>query len=236
MNGTTTLPDTAAEAKAASFAPNELAALRERQEAVKSEWVAAVRSEIQAAEGDVGLVAEVSGETQEQVLRLAAEYDFVSGLIRREEDAKAAAGLVAADEDLTRKAPNYRDRQARIEAKWYDDFLEIGKGPKGRYSNASPNAASLETAGTLSMGQPLIARNPVSGKNEVYPVAAIFAGEGPRRQASVEASMRQMAIIAEDKFGKYDPISGNRVGHRAPVGREVVTADLGKGRRVGRSR
>lgn len=225
MPGTTTMQE-ATEAQA-SFAPNELAALRERREAVKEEWVKAARAEMTAAEGKAGLVAEISGEAQETINRLSAEWDTITDLIKKEEAAKASADLVKADEELSAQAPNYRDRQARLMAQWYDDFMAVGRG---EYTNPSPNAAAGETPGTLSMGQPLIARNPRTGKNEVYPVSPVFAGEGKNRRANVEASMRQMAIISEDKFGKYDPVTGNRVGHTAPVGRELVEADLGKDR------
>ena len=59
---------------------------------------------------------------------------------------------------------------------------------------------------------PLIARNPVTGRNEVHPFPAIFAGKGNDQDANLEAAFRNAEMIAADKVGRYDPVTGQRRG------------------------
>lgn len=215
-------------AEATAFSPTELAALRERREAIRGQWVSAVRAEMKApeGEGDTGVMVEVSPETIEATHRFQAELDSVNAAIKMAETAEGQRDLTKREEDLTAQAPNYRDLQAKRDAKFFEDFLAVGHG---KYENPRPNAKALVGPDALSFGMPLIATDPVTGRNEVYPVNAVFTPDedGKQKTASVEASMRQMAIISEDKFGQYDPVTGNRLGHNSPVGRELVRADVG---------
>ena len=80
--------------------------------------------------------------------------------------------------------------------------------------------------GALSLPQPLIARNPRTGRNEVYPVNAVFStseDDKHNREANIEASFRQMEMVQADRFGEYDPITGKRL-MDAPTSRQLVEA------------
>ena len=133
-----------------------------------------------------------------------------------------------ADEDLTSAAPRYRDLRAAREAEFFKNLMAAGKG---KYENPSPMNDPKGGAhpGALDIPQPLIARDSVGGKNRVFPVNAVFTGKDGDREADIEASFRQAEIIAADRFGHYDPVTGNRVGgHLEPVGKSLE-AELGFG-------
>ena len=222
--------DTMAGTPATEFSEQELAALRERREAVSNQWVDAVRGEAQTKEGKVSLEAGLSTETQERVERYQREYETLSATIRTHETAKEQANLVKAEEDLTSSAPKYRDLQAKAEAKFFENLMAVGQG---QFKRETPvpvqDTRSGAHPGSLDIPTPLIAMNPATGKNEVHPFPAVFPKEGEDRSASVEASFRNAEMIAADKFGQYDPLTGNRLSaHAAPVGRQME-AELGFG-------
>ena len=207
------------------FSATELAALRERRDAVATQWVDAVRAEAQPGkDGEVSLEAGLSTETQEKIERLHREYQVLAASLKEGEKAKEQADLVKANEDLTSNAPRYRDLQAKREAAFFKDLMAVGQG---EYRNEEPDSDPRAGAhpGALPIAQPLIARNPVTGKNQVYPVSAVFPGKN--KEVSIEASFRKMEMIQADRFGQFDPLTGNKVGrHQAPVGKQLE-ADLG---------
>ena len=212
------------------FSATELAALRERRDAVATQWVNAVRAEAQPGkDGEVSLEAGLSTETQEKIERLHREYQVLAASLKEGEKAKEQADLVKANEDLTSNAPRYRDLQAKREAAFFKNLMAVGTG---QYRNETPDDDPRAGAhpGQLPIAQPLIARNPHTGKNQVYPVSAVFPtgdSDSKRSEASVEASFRKMEMIQADRFGQFDPLTGNKVGrHQAPVGKQLE-ADLG---------
>ena len=208
------------EAQPTEFSATELAALRERRDAVASQWVAAVRAEATGKEGEVALEAGLSTETVEKIERFQREYQALSASVKTGERAKEQGDLVRAGEELTSNAPRYRDLQAKREAKFYEDLMSVGQG---QYRNEKPDDDPRGGAhpGSLPVPQPLIAKD-ASGRNRVHPFAAVFAKDGDNRAASVEASFRLAEIIQADKFGKYVPATGEKVdGHNEPVGRQL---------------
>ena len=207
------------------FSPTELAALRERREALSNQWVDAVRSEAGTGkEGEVSLEAGLSTEALERIERIRGEYEVVQATLKEHEQAKERADLVKAGEELTSHAPRYRDLQAKREAAFFEDLMAVGRN---EYRNPEPDNDPKGGAhpGSLAVPQPLIARNPATGRNQVYPISAVFGkpGDKANRAANVEASFRQMEIVQADKFGQYDPITGNRVDD-PPVGRQMEAA------------
>ena len=114
---------------ATEFSEQELAALRERREKVTADWVGTIRAEQTAAdEGKVALEAGLSTGAQEAIERYEREHRALSASIKAQESAKEQARLVAADEELTRRAPKYRDRQAKAEAAFFDNLMKVGQG------------------------------------------------------------------------------------------------------------
>ena len=208
---------------ATEFSATELAALRERRDAVATQWVQAVRAEAGGGkEGEVTLEAGLSTETQEKIERLQKEYQVLAASLKEGERAKEQADLVKAGEELTSKAPRYRDLQAKKEAQFFEDLMAVGQG---QYRNENPDSDPRAGAhpGSLPVPQPLIAKDG-SGRNRVHPFAAVFANNGDQqnRAASVEASFRLAEIIAADRYGQYVPATGEKVdGHNSPVGRQM---------------
>ena len=216
----------AAVAQATEFSPTELAALRERREALSAQWVDAVRSEAATGkDGETSLEAGLSTEAQERIQRIQGEYEVVSATIKEHQQAKERSDLRQADEDLTAKAPDYRALQAKAEAEFYQNLIDAGRG---KYTNPNPGNDVRGGAhpGSLPVPQPLIARNPRTGKNEVYPVNAVFStseDDKQNREANIEASFRQMEMVQADRFGEFDPITGKRLSD-APTSRQLVEA------------
>ena len=196
-------------AEATSFSPTEIAALRERREKIDAQWVDEVRKNITTAEanGQNGLEAEISEESQQVISRLAEERKAITASLKQETDAKENADFVKAQESMTSNAPRYRDHLAKANADFVENLLKAGQG---EYRNSNPDPEQQIHPGTLVIAQPLIASNPATGRNEVHPVPAIFPKNGENRRADVEASMRLANMIAEDKAGFYDPITGMR--------------------------
>ena len=119
----------AAVAQATEFSPTELAALRERREALSAQWVDAVRSEAATGkDGETSLEAGLSTEAQERIQRIQGEYEVVSATIKEHQQAKERSDLRQADEDLTAKAPDYRALQAKAEAEFYQNLIDAGRG------------------------------------------------------------------------------------------------------------
>ena len=214
-----------AEAQASvEFSPTELAALRERREALSAQWVEAVRSEAASGkDGETSLEAGLSTEAQERIQRIQGEYEVVSATIKEHQQAKERKDLRQADEDLTAKAPNYRELQAKAEAEFYKNLVDVGRG---KYENPNPGDDVRGGAhpGALAVPQPLIARNPRTGKNEVYPVNAVFStSDDKQREANIEASFRQMEMVQADRWGEFDPVTGQRRPD-APTSRQLLQA------------
>lgn len=216
MPNTETTMDTASDT---SFSPTELAALRDRRNALDAQWVDTVRREIQATQtdGKAVLEAELSADAQATIRRIQSERDTVDASIRRDENAKQRADYVKSEESMTARAPRYRDALAKANARFMDNLIAVGQG---EYRNPKPNAEGGVHPGTLLVDQPLIAPDPVTGRNMVHPVPAVFPRRGENRQADLEASFRLASMIAEDKAGRYDPLTGMR--HQD----KVVQADI----------
>ena len=114
---------------ATEFSPQEIASLRERKEAVEAQWIECAREQMSEDASDkASLVAEVSTEAQEKIARLQGEWQSLHDTLKMQERAKEQAAYVAAEEDLTRNAPKYRDRQAKASAQFYKDLLAVGQG------------------------------------------------------------------------------------------------------------
>ena len=201
---------------ATEFSPQEIASLRERKEAVEAQWIATAREQMATAEdGKATLTAEVSTEAQEKIARLQGEWQSLHDTLKMQERAKEQAAYIAADEELTRNAPKARDRKAKAAAQFYKDIIAVGHG--GKYTNPEPNKERGINPGSLDLGLPAIARNPVTGRNEVMPFPAIFAGDGADQDANLVAAFRNAEMVAADKAGQYDPVTGQK--------RSVVHAD-----------
>ena len=216
---------------ATEFSGTELAALRERREAVTHKWVEAVRAEQATGEDrKVTMDAGLSSETLEAIERFQREFEALSATIKTQEQAKEQADLVKAEEDLTKNAPRYRDMQAKRDAQFFDNLMAVGRGEyKASDPDPDPDPRGGSHPGALAIPQPLVAKNPYTGKNEVHPFSAVFTGKNGNRQANVEASFRQAEMIAADQYGRYDPETGKRVSaHKSPVGKQLE-AELGFG-------
>ena len=196
---------------ATEFSPQEIAALRERKEAVEAKWVATARE--QFSEGEDGdkavLTAEVSPEAQETIARLEAEWRTITASLKLQTEAKERADYIGAEEDLTRNAPKYRDRQAKMAVEFYRNLVAVGQN---EYRNPAPDKAKGLAPGSLELKRPAIGRDPITGENKVYPFPAVFAGRGDDDDASIAASFRNAEMIAADAVGRYDPVTGKRLG------------------------
>ena len=199
-----------------NLSAKEVAAYREYGEKLDAEAVGIARRALEDNEGNLN--ATLSPEDCETLSRINVERENVAAVLRQAEGDKRVKDFQKTKESMEEKASAYRERQAKLDAKFHQNLIDVGRG----------KFDGVDGAPALNTGQPLVAKDPVTGKNVVYPVPAVFTTDKHGQKVdNVEAGFRLMNIIQGDAFGKYDAF-GNKIDtHNAPVGKEKISAELG---------
>ena len=121
------------------------------------------------------------------------------------------------------------DAQVRRDALTHRNLM---RAAKNRYAGEDNLKGFTEHPGEVVLGQPLIARNPVTGYNEVLPIPFVAAEAGDDEDAylkSLEASFRYGEIVRAGKEGQYDAKTGNRLSRlsqAAQLQAQAETSDI----------
>ena len=217
-----------AETPAKGFEGLDIGDLEARRERLASQWVTAVKGETDKMGDGAFVEAGITPEKMEEVDRIRSEFDLIVDTLKAARTRKQAANYAIEVENLTSGTRFARDRQARVDAKAWQNVLKAGRKD---YMASGKLADYVQNPGEVDLGQPCIAMNPQRGVNEVMPFPFVSAdwrsGDETVQLKSLEASFRYAEITMADKQGLYDPVDGSKVdGHRAPVGRERLEADL----------
>ena len=100
--------------------------------------------------------------------------------------------------------------KARANARFHEDLMKVGQN---RYTAESIHPADGHP-GQLCLPAPLIARDPATGRNKVFPVPAVYKAHedvGGEPISSVEASFRAAEIIKAGKVDEFDLSTGNKL-------------------------
>ena len=121
------------------------------------------------------------------------------------------------------------DAQVRRDALTHRNLM---RAAKNRYAGEDNLKGFHEHPGEVVLGQPLIARDPVTGYNEVLPIPFVPAEAGEGEDAylkSLEASFRYGEIVRAGKEGDYDAKTGNRLSRlsqAAQLQAQAETSDI----------
>ena len=197
--------------------------LAEKRLKLAHQWADALKGDA-TDKGDGSFVeASVSNETMEAVKNIQVEYDLVDSTISAMDKAAAADKYREARDDLTKGTHHARDAQHKLDAQALDSIVKAGHNKYAAGGDVT-RGEYCEHPGEVDLGQPCIAWNGQAGRNEVMPFPFVPAKKNANSKdgyrAGFEASFRNADIIAADKVGLYDPLTGAKVdGHNAPVGR-----------------
>ena len=184
--------------------------LHERREGLRAEIAKLVETEnerVLSESGDSALTLSepMSADALEKHRRLVAAWDQASEQLRVLEDTADRDRADREKEELLAKAPTERERQAKADAQAVKDLLAAGTGDYR--AKRIPDGG---TDRTLEFTQPLILRDPTTGRNTVHSTPAVFGNDGA---VDEHASWRAAEIIAADRRADFNLASGERVRH-----------------------
>ena len=206
--------------------------LEERRKAVASDWSALYQGLTgQNGNGDAAQAMPVlSAEDQNRADSLRATYDNIVAL----QAASAPKPKPTPVPEPHRSENIYEglkgkalDAQVRRDALTHRNLMLAAKN---RYAGEDNLKGFTEHPGEVVLGQPLIARNPVTGYNEVLPIPFVAAEAGDDEDAylkSLEASFRYGEIVRAGKEGDYDAKTGNRLSRLSQAAQLQAQADTG---------
>ena len=177
------------------------------------EWSEEVKGSVSRDE-DGGFVSnDKTKEKQAKISGIRDAYDNLTAFV-----AKARAKLETPVEP-TFKAEVYDglsgkalDAQAKRDAEAYKAIMKAGRN---KYQEGDVSKPHIQHPGEVDLGQPLIARNPVTGYNEVHPFPFVEVSSDATNDENIEASFRNAEIIRANKSNEFDARTGNRVRHQA---------------------
>ena len=202
--------------------------LEARRKAVAAEWTAATRGATELNEDGSFVESEASEKDR-------AKADVLRGQYHNIVELQAAAAPKAPEPDAADKYQGdvydmrrgkALDAQAKRDARAFADIMKAGRN---KFEAKGKLADYVQNPNEVDLGQPCIAYNSATGRNEVMPFPFVGADNSNANEETylknLEASFRNAEIIQADKEGLYDPKTGMKVdGHNAPVGRERVEA------------
>ena len=179
------------------------------------EWSEEVNGAFTRNEDGTFISNDLTKEKQAKVSNIREAYDNALAYV------KAAKAKAETPKEPDFKAEVYDglngkalDAQAKRDAEAYKAILKAGQN---KYQEGDVNKSYIEHPGEVDLGQPLIARNPVTGYNEVYPFPFIEVSSDATSDENIEASFRNAEIIRANKSNEFDARTGNRVRHQAQV-------------------
>ena len=221
-----------AQPAAGGFEGLDATQLEAHRKSVAADWTALYQGLTgQNGNGDAAEAMPVlSAEDQGRADDLRATYDNIVAL-----QAASAPKPKAAPVPEPHRSENIYDglRGKALDAQVRRDALthrNLMRAAKNRYAGEDNLKGFHEHPGEVVLGQPLIARDPVTGYNEVLPIPFVAAEAGEGEDAylkSLEASFRYGEIVRAGKEGDYDAKTGNRLSRLSQAAQLQAQADLG---------
>ena len=201
----------------------QLKALREERAKVREAMKAMVDRTYESTKDKVGdqpvmMSQQFTAEETEQHNALIKEWETIEATMKVIEEDNDRDRIAAEKADLIAGNNTAQNRQAKVNAKYFKDLVDVGFG--GKYENPG-KIAEQGHPGELLLPAPAIIKGE-DGVNRVHPFPAVYDEKSD--SMDLEATFRHAEMIKAGVTNKYDPKTGKRL--EAAGDDPIVTTDV----------